>query len=641
MVGWPSNFWSFSIMNLSLFIKKTFQRAFTEAFPEHRTLFWDNNDNPKNIEITQATQEKFGHYQCNSPMKLTKLIGVPPRVIAEKVVAALNATVEPIEIENPPNSGMKWSIKLISDSIKTEIAGPGFINITLTPEFLSEWITNQLYDKKLGVPPLNNPLKIIIDYSSPNVAKEMHVGHLRTTIIGDSLARLFRYLGHEVLALNHIGDWGTQFGMLIAYLKDTVPDLTKSAEGHPAPFKNTVGLTKLVQWYRAAKSRFDVDHEFKKQAQSEVVKLQTGDVLSLRLWNQICDISRKAYQEIYDVLDIRFLEERGESFYNPLLPKTIADLEKKGLITISDGAKCVFLEGFKNRNNEPLPLILQKADGAYNYATTDVTAIQHRIEKEKGDWIIYVVDAGQSQHLQMVFETAKKAGYCHRPLAPNGEVRLSHVEFGLVLRPDGKKFKTREGETERLIDLLNEAIHKAKGILKNKTPDLSSEEIEHSAKILGIDAVKYADLSCHRTSDYMFSYDKMLSFEGNTAAFLLYAYVRIQSIQQKIKEKDKNQESVLFIKNREKIILKDPHEISLGLLVCQFPEVLAQMADELLPNRLTDYLFRLSEKFHLFFHYCRVEGSAEQTSRLLLCYLVAEVLKQGLNILGLNTLKRM
>ncbi len=587
-------------LTLSKLIKKACYEALLTAFPETTATL-----DPKLIEITQATQEKFGHYQCNSAMKLTKILRVPPRNIAEKMLESLN----------------KSDYKSLFSNI--EIAGPGFINFSLSPEFLSEIITEQLRDPRLRVPLVKKPLKVIIDYSSPNVAKEMHVGHLRTTIIGDALARLCRYLGHEVLPLNHIGDWGTQFGMLITYLKEVLPEIT--AENSPK-----VHLGDLVKWYKASKKRFDDDAVFKKNAQQEVVKLQSGQSDALRAWRHICEISKDAYQEIYDLLDIHLID-RGESFYNPHLPELIKDLEQKGLITISDGAKCMFLEGYVNRNNEALPLILQKSDGAYNYATTDLAALRHRVQEEQGNWLIYVIDAGQSLHLKMIFDAAKKAGYYDPE-----KVRLDHVDFGLVLRADGKKFKTREGDTERLLDLLMEAVKKARQSLLERNPDMSQEELDESAMILGLDAVKYADLSCHRSSDYIFSYDKMLSFEGNTAAFLLYAYVRILGIQRKTKV-----DMAELMQSNTNIVLQEPSEISLGLMVCQFPEVLEQTAEELLPNRLTDYLFRLAEKFHIFFHQCRVEGSAEQQSRLLLCEVVAKVLHQGLSILGLRTLPRM
>jgi len=385
-----------------------------------------------------------------------------------------------------------------------------------------------------------------------------------------------------------------------------------------------------VQWYKASKKRFDEEPDFKKQAQEEVVALQSGNKDALRIWEHICTISRKAYQNIYDLLDIHIVE-RGESFYNPYLAPLLQDLEQKGLLTTSDGARVMILEGFTNREGDPLPLILQKSDGGYNYATTDLAALRHRVQVEKGEWLIYVIDAGQSLHLEMVFAAARKAGY-YDPK----KVRVDHVDFGFVLNSEGKKFKTRSGETERLIDLLETAIAKAKEKLKEHSPTLTEQELESSARVLGINAVKYADLSNHRISDYVFSYDKMLKFEGNTAAFLLYAYTRIRSIQRKIKVDISS-----LIGQNVAIVLEDPIEIALGLLVCQFSETLESLAKELVPHRLTDYLYRLAEKFHLFFHHCRVEGSALQESRLLLCEAVAQVLHQGIRLLGLKPLERM
>jgi arginyl-tRNA synthetase len=502
-----------------------------------------------------------------------------------------------------------------------EIAGPGFINIFLDPQFLSAQVTELLRNPRLGVPSPKKREKIIVEFSSPNVAKELHVGHLRSTIIGDCLARLFEFLGHDVLRLNHIGDWGTQFGMLITYMQEEVPDVLAG--------KQAADLPSLMQWYRASKKHFDADAEFKKRAQLQVVQLQSGDQKTLAAWKMICEISRRAYQQIYDLLDVR-LTERGESFYNPMLPQIIQDLEKKNLITLSGGAKCIYLDGFVNREGEPLPVIIQKSDGGFNYDTTDLAALRHRIDVEKADRIILVVDAGQALHFQMIFKAAESAGY----LDPK-KVVAEHVPFGVVLGTDGKKFKTRSGETERLIDLLYEAITQAKALLKERIPDLSETELDQMAHILGLGAVKYADLSCHRIKDYVFSYERMLRFEGNTAAFLLYAYVRIQSIKRKI-----GKELAPLLKTGS-IVLEHPTEVALGLHVRQFGETLEFVARDLLPNRLTDYLYQLAEKFHAFFRDCRVEGSPQEESRLLLCEAVARVLAQGLEILGLKTLERM
>ncbi len=502
---------------------------------------------------------------------------------------------------------------------KMEIAGPGFINIFLTPAFLSSEINHVLHDPRLGVPPPYPKQRIIVEFSSPNIAKELHVGHLRSTIIGDCLARVFEFLGHDVLRLNHIGDWGTQFGMLITYMREHVPEVLEG--------KKQTDLVSLMQWYRASKKCFDEDPEFKKRSQLQVVKLQGGDEVALASWTMICDISRKAFQEIYQLLDVK-ITERGESFYNPFLASTVADLEKRGMVTISDGAKCIYLEGFVGRDDTPLPMIIQKSDGGYNYDTTDMAAIRHRIEVEKADRIIIVTDAGQSLHFQMVFKAAEKAGY----LDPK-KVRVDHVPFGVVLGADGTKFKTRSGDTEKLADLLYEAVKQAKVILHERLPELSEKELTHTAEVLGIDAVKYADLSSHRIKDYMFSYDRMLRFEGNTAAFLLYAYVRIQSIKRKVGKE------IASLKSR--IVLEHPSEIDLALHLRRFGEILESVAEELLPNRLAEYLYTLAEKFHAFFRDCRVEGTPEEDSRLLLCEAAGRILHQGLQILGLKTLEKM
>ena len=588
-------------MTFSSLLKQLSIQAISQAYPKEVALI-----DPVLVEITPATQEKFGHYQLNCAMKLTRLLGEGPRQIAEKIVAALKG------LENAS-----------SIFAHIEIAGPGFINFTLHPHFIAQQLTLQLHDPRLGVSAIDKPLKVVIDFSSPNIAKEMHVGHLRSTIIGDCLARIFTFVGHEVLPLNHIGDWGTQFGMLIAYLKTVLPAITESTIPD-------VDLGDLVSWYRAAKQQFDEDPEFKKRAQQEVVALQNGQESSRHAWEHICAISRKAYQTIYDLLEVKLLE-RGESFYNPFLEPLIQELKQRNLLSVSEGAKCMYLEGFTNREGDKLPLILQKSDGGYNYATTDMAALKHRIQVEKGNWIIIVTDAGQSLHFQMIFEAARKAGF-YDPQ----QVRVDHVPFGLVLKPDGKKFKTRSGDTERLIDLLQTAISIAKQKLLEHNPAISETDLIESAKVLGINAVKYADLSCNRLSDYVFSYEKMLKFEGNTAAFLLYAYVRVRSIQRKV-----NVNVADLLAQPASLSLEEPAEIQLALLVCQFGEILESCVQDLLPNRLTDYLYRLAEKFHIFFHQCRVEGSPKQNSRIILCESVAQVLQQGMILLGLKPLERM
>ncbi|MGR3973759.1 MAG: arginine--tRNA ligase [Candidatus Rhabdochlamydia sp.] len=553
-------------------------------------------------EITQSTQLQFGHYQCNNALKLAKDLKKNPREIAGQMVTLWQQLLahEPGMID------------------KLEVAGAGFINITFTPSFLSSQLLSMVKDDYLGIQ-RSEQKRIIVEFSSPNVAKELHVGHLRSTIIGDALARLFEFLGHDVLRLNHIGDWGTQFGMLIAYMK----------KEHLFQEDSSADLSQLMQWYRAAKKLFDEDPVFKHTAQLEVVKLQQEDHEVIELWQKICAISRQGFEAIYALLDIRLIE-RGESFYNPYLAAVVSDLEKKGMITVSQGAKCIYLEGYEGRSGEPFPIIIQKSDGGYNYDTTDMAAICHRIREEKADRIIIVTDAGQSLHFEMIFKAAEKALYLNRD-----HVRVDHVPFGVVLGKDGKKFKTRSGETEKLIDLITEAILQARLLLKERGDSLDEKELDEMATILGVNALKYADLSSHRIKDYTFSYDRMLKFEGNTAPFLLYAYVRIRSIQRKIgrKMKDVMQEGL--------ITLEHPCEMELALHLLQFNETLEKMAEELLPNRLTDYLYTLAEKFHAFFRDCRVEGSSHETSRLIICEAAARVLGQGCQILGLKLLEKM
>lgn len=573
--------------------REALTKSINEAFGASLT------DEERLADVTPCVQEEFGHYQCNSALRLSKILKKNPRAIAQELIDHFQS--EMLE--------------------KVEIAGPGFINITLSKTFLSKELQKQLQDPLLGAPGLKKKKRIIVEFSSPNIAKELHVGHIRSTIIGDCLARLFEFLGHDVLRLNHLGDWGTQFGMLITFMKDHCPDVLSG--------KEATSLNSLMNWYKQAKKTFDEDPQFKKRAQAQVVSLQGGDKEALHAWKVICDISRKGFQEIYDLLDVHIVE-RGESFYNPFLKETVDELDRLGLVKVSDGAKCIYLEGFKNRDGEPLPLIIQKSDGGYNYATTDLAALHHRLFKEKAERIILVVDVGQSLHFQMVFAAAQKAGWID-----SQSVELNHVGFGLVLGEDGKKFKTRSGETEKLIDLLDQAVIRAKEVLIEKETDVQGKELDDLAKTLGIGAVKYADLSSLRTKDYTFSYDKMLRFEGNTAVFLLYAYVRINGIKRKAKV---DMQKVLA---EGTIQLEHPSEITLGLHLRRFAEVLEVMARDLLPNRLTDYLYELAEKFNAFFRDCRVVGSAEEKSRLLLSELTAKVLKQGFEILGLKTVERL
>jgi len=577
-------------------LENKFFEAAKAAYPDidPQSLF-------ETIEVTQSTQDKFGHYQCNSAMRLAKVAKSNPRAIAQAL------------IDHVDSGDMIASM---------EVAGPGFINVTLTRNFLGRGAQALLVDEHLNIDLPEKPQRVIVDFSSPNIAKEMHVGHLRSTIIGDSLSRVFTFLGNDVLRLNHVGDWGTQFGMLIAFMKEEAPDVLAGTAD--------TDLGQLVTWYKASKARFDHDLDFQKRAKKEVVALQGGEAQALKAWKMFCAISEKAYQEIYDILDVK-IEVRGESFYNDMLAGIVADLEKKELVTLSDGAKCVFLDGFINRDGDPLPMIVQKSDGGYNYSTTDMAAIKHRVEEEKADRLVYITDAGQATHFAMFFQAAVKAGYYDPE-----KVRVDHVPFGLVLGSDGKKFKTRSGDTEKLIDLLNEAVKRAYTIIDERDVDMDEGDKNNLAQALGIGAVKYADLSCHRGGDYVFSYDRMLRFEGNTAAFLMYSYVRVAGIKRKIKV-----DVDALIKSGESIVLTHPSEEALALHLLRFHEALDLVANELLPHRLTDYLYALAQKFNAFFRDCHVEGSDEQNSRLLLCEATAKTMKSGFDLLGIQAVERM
>lgn len=540
-------------------------------------------------EITEATQEHFGHYQCNNALKLAKILKKSPQEIGEKIVAALSA----------------------KDKCRFEVTSTGFINITLLEKYVTHLLNEQLTDERLGVALPEKREKIVVDFSCPNIAKEMHVGHLRSTIIGDSIARLFEFLGHDVLRLNHIGDWGTAFGMLIAYMRKEVPEVIQG--------NIEADLPSLMEWYKASKKRFDEDEAFKTEARLSIVALQQGDKESLRAWRKICEISRKGYGEVYKLLDVS-LVERGESFYNSQLENLTEELWKKGVITLSEGAKCIFIEG------ESIPLMVQKSDGGYGYDATDLAAMRHRIEEEQANRIIIVTDNGQSLHFRLIYSASIKAGFLN-PI----KVRFDHVPFGLVLGPDGKKFKTRAGTVEKLADLLYAAIQKAREILQER----GNGEVEELAPILGIDAVKYADLSCNRAQDYLFSYDRMLRFEGNTAAFILYSYVRVQGIKRKVLQ------DIEKLRQTAQIDIQHPSEMKLAVQLLRFHEILEEFSQNLYPHILTDYLYQLAQKFNLFFRDCRVEGSKEEASRLLLADLTARTLHRGMEILGLKVAEKM
>lgn len=555
--------------------------------------------------VVPASNPRFGDYQSNIALSLSKQLGQSPRSIAEAILKHLDIN----DISQAPT-----------------IAGPGFINITLQPSYIEEQLKAIQADPRLGVETAKHAQRVIVDFSSPNIAKEMHVGHLRSTIIGDCITRILEFRGHDVLRLNHVGDWGTQFGMLITYLQEAYPAALTTADA--------LDLGDLVAFYRQAKQRFDTDEAFREASRQEVVKLQTGAEDSRRAWQLLCEQSRREFQAIYDMLDIQ-LVERGESFYNPLLSAVVDDLDQLGLLEESDGAKCVFLEGFTNKDGKPLPLIVQKSDGGYNYATTDLAALRYRIQQDGAERIIYVTDAGQANHFAQVFQVARRAGW----LPEN--VEIVHVPFGLVQGEDGKKLKTRSGETVRLRDLLDESIARTRTDLESRLQKEGREETEpfkaHVAQVVGISAVKYADLSQNRTSNYIFSFDKMLSLQGNTAPYMLYAYVRIQGISR--------QGGINFeqLGSDAKILLQEDTELVLGKHILQLTEVLREVEQDLLPNRLCQYLYELSQKFNQFYEQCPVlqAEAGQRTSRLVLCHLTAQTLKLGLSLLGIHLLERM
>ncbi|MBR8828076.1 MAG: arginine--tRNA ligase [Gomphosphaeria aponina SAG 52.96 = DSM 107014] len=556
-------------------------------------------------QVVPASNPRFGDYQSNVALSLAKQLQQKPRAIAEQLIANVN---------------LSYFCKPL------EIAGAGFINITLKPAYLETQLSALQTDPRLGVEKAQHPQREVVDFSSPNIAKEMHVGHLRSTIIGDSIARILEFRGHDVLRLNHVGDWGTQFGMLIAYLREVYPTALTTADA--------LDLGDLVALYKKAKARFDEDEEFREIARQEVVKLQAGAEDSLHGWRLLCEQSRREFQVIYDLLDVQ-LTERGESFYNPLLSAVIDDLTKQGLLEENAGAKCVFLEGFTNKEGEPLPLIVQKSDGGYNYATTDLAALRYRIQEDGAQRIVYVTDAGQANHFAQFFQVAKRAGW----LPEN--VEIVHVPFGLVLGEDGKKIKTRSGETVRLKDLLAEAIARTRADLETRLTTEGREETEefiaNVSKVVGLSAVKYADLSQNRLTNYIFSYDKMLALQGNTAPYLLYAYVRVQGISRKGKI------DFTQLGNSAQILLKEETELVLAKHILHLGEIIAEVERDLLPNRLCQYLYELSQKFNQFYDQCPVLQAEEpwRTSRLMLSDLTARTLKLGLFLLGIKVLERM
>lgn len=551
-------------------------------------------------QVRQSAKVQFGDYQANGVMAVAKKLGMAPRQLAEQVLSHLD---------------------LNGIANKVEIAGPGFINIFLDPAFLADNVNRALQSERLGVTK-PQAQTIVVDYSAPNVAKEMHVGHLRSTIIGDATVRTLEFLGHKVIRANHVGDWGTQFGMLIAYL-----------EKQQQENAGEMALADLEGFYREAKKHYDEDEAFAERARSYVVKLQGGDQYFLQMWRKLVDITMSQNQITYDRLNVTLTRDdvMGESLYNPMLPGIVADLKAKGLAVESEGATVVFLDEYKNKEGEPMGVIIQKKDGGYLYTTTDIACAKYRYETLHADRVLYYIDSRQHQHLMQAWTIVRKAGY-----VPDS-VPLEHHMFGMMLGKDGKPFKTRAGGTVKLADLLDEALERARRLVAEKNPDMSADELENLAKVVGIGAVKYADLSKNRTTDYVFDWDNMLAFEGNTAPYMQYAYTRVLSVFRKagIDENAMNDAPVVIAEDRE---------AQLAARLLQFEETLSVVAREGTPHVMCAYLYDLAGLFSGFYEHCPIlsaESEETRNSRLKLALLTAKTLKLGLDTLGIETVERM
>ncbi len=589
--------------------------------------------------IRPAGDDRFGDYQSNVAMSLAKRLSAAPREVARRLVEALPP--EALAMCEPP-----------------EIAGPGFINIRLRGEWMAarlDEVSAASANDRLGIEPAAEPQTVVVDYSGPNIAKQMHVGHLRSTIIGDSIARILEFEGHRVIRQNHVGDWGTQFGMLIAYLTEKLP----AAAAAPS----SVHIADLEAFYREANARAREDPEFHERARARVVALHNRDPETMRAWQYIVEESRRHYLPIYARLGVRLTreDERGESFYADRLEGTVAELRQRFgpghaappdapcriTVELSQGALCVFHTApdgtplFRNPEGEPFPLIIRKSDGAFLYATTDLAALKYRITELGADRVIYVTDARQCQHFEMVFATARAAGWTRRPGAA-AETRLDHVPFGSILGEDRRPLKTRSGENVKLADLLDEAVNRAEALVRAAEADparrrgFTDDEIRDVAEAVGIGAVKYADLSQNRQSDYVFSWDRMLALEGNTAPYLMYAYARIRSIHRRGGETADLSDGPVRI--------EQPAERALARQILRFAEIIEGAAAGLRINLLTDYLYELAGLFMKFYEQCPVlkaESDAARASRLRLCELTARTLRVGLDLLGIRSLERM
>ncbi len=554
----------------------------------------------QNVEplVRQSGKVQFGDYQANGIMGAAKKLGLNPREFAQKVVdnVDLNGIAE-----------------------KLEIAGPGFINIFLDPTWLAQQTENAFSDDKLGIH-LNQAQTVVVDYSSPNVAKEMHVGHLRSTIIGDGVVRALEFLGNKVIRANHVGDWGTQFGMLIAYLE-------KMENEHASEME----LSDIEAFYREAKRHYDEDESFAEKSRNYVVKLQSGDEYCLAMWKKLVHITMDQCQQNYNRLNVTLTEKdvMGESLYNPMLPGIVADLKAQGLAVEDDGALVVFLDEFKNKDGDPMGVIVQKKDGGFLYTTTDIAAAKYRYETLKADRALVFSDTRQSQHMQQAWLITRKAGYVPDSFS------LEHHNFGMMLGKDGKPFKTRTGGTVKLADLLDEAVERAEKLIAEKNPDLTASEKQAVVEAVAIGAVKYSDLSKNRTTDYVFDWDNMLSFEGNTAPYMQYAYTRVRSIFSRAGI-DPNSLT-------GNIVLTDEKERNLAIKLLQFEEAVTVVAKDGTPHVLCQYLYELAGIFSSFYEACPILNAEEsiKQSRLKLAHLTAKTLKQGLDLLGIKTVEKM
>jgi arginyl-tRNA synthetase len=558
------------------------------------------------MNVTECSNPSLGDYQCNSAMQIfaeLKKNGDAtfsnPRALAEAIVEAVNN-----------KNGLFAS---------TSVAGPGFINVTFSTSHLAQQLAHTVHDAedgKVTILARKDTLparKAVVDFSSPNIAKEMHVGHLRSTIIGETICRTLESIGVETVRLNHVGDWGTQFGMLLTHLSDKTD--------------TDFEIRDLQAFYKESKLRFDSDEEFKLRSQAAVVKLQAGDEEMTVKWKQICEVSRQEFEEIYRLLDIK-IEERGESFYNSMIPDVLDELIQKNIAVTNDGALCIFQE------KDSPPLICRKSDGGFNYASTDLAAMRHRIKDVRADWIIYVTDMGQSRHFEAIFDAAKRADWLNE--GQETSVRLDHVSFGLVMGEDGKRFRTRSGDTVPLKSLLSEAQSRCLESLQSReNNNMDKDKLEEAARIMGISAVKYADLHNNRTTNYTFSYDRMLDLKGNTAVYLLYTHARISSILDRAGDDD------FSSFDEDELVLTDEKERRLALTILKLPDTIDSVIQDLLPSRLCDYTYSLCVAFNEFYGACKVIGDEREKPRLILCHATALSLRRAFYILGIEPLYRL